>query len=82
MKFLKSISDYITDKDDVYTPGSLSLHFDQDKKLKTLLGGIITIFVQMCVMYIAIKKTFIMFSYDEPDLLTLERSIEGELDEN
>jgi len=33
-------------------------------------------------MYIAIKKTFIMFSYDEPDLLTLERSIEGELDEN
>ena len=47
-----------------------------------MLGGVISILVRLYVLNIAINKSIIMFSYEEPYLSTIERNIEMEEDEH
>ena len=58
---LSSIGDTFGDQDAITTPSPLKLHFDKDIKLKTKLGGIITLLIKLYLIYIIVDKALLMF---------------------
>ena len=48
---------YITSKDGLSVPGALTMHFDGDVRLKTLVGGVITIAIQLVVACIVLQRS-------------------------
>lgn len=61
---IKKLLNYIKVKDSVTIPSALQLHFDGDIKIKTLGGGLISILIQLYVLYIAISKGVRMVNYE------------------
>ena len=49
------IKDYCVDKDQVFPQSVLQLHYEKDKRQKTLLGGLITICIKIAVVCIGIE---------------------------
>ena len=52
---IAKIKDYCVDKDQVVTQSALQLHYEKDKRQKTLLGGLITICIKVAVICIGIE---------------------------
>ncbi len=71
MKLLKKTYSYVKSKDELSDPGSSFLHYDGDENQKTLLGGIICIFVQCVIAYIAYNKGKQMLSLEDPTVLSV-----------
>ena len=53
---LRRIHNSLRDKDAITAPSALKWHFDRDRNLKTTFGGILTIAIQLYVVYIAVDK--------------------------
>lgn len=64
--FIHSLSAYLTSKDGIVLPSVLKLHFDNDMRIKTLVGGLTTIVINCYIIYIAVQKTLKMVKYNEP----------------
>ena len=53
---MKKVISYFRNKDDMSDPGYIFLHYDADKRQKTLIGGIATFAIQCTLGFIAITK--------------------------
>ena len=52
---IQKMSDLIKDQDMITKASYEIFHFDQDKKTKTLIGGISSLLIRFIVMYIGIE---------------------------
>ena len=52
--------------DEITAPSALKLHIGEDKKLRTMLGGMISIFIKVYVSYAAAKWAIQMFYLEDP----------------
>jgi hypothetical protein len=73
---ISKLKDYIRSKDDLVQDSSNLLHFDGEKNIKTLFGGIFTILVQIFVLQVAVSRSIQMFTYDQPYFHSTENSYE------
>ena len=53
----------IKDQDDLVTPSANKFHFNKDRKMKTLLGGILTLLIYAGIAKILYEKSIPMFQY-------------------
>ena len=56
----------ISNRDIIVDPSALKLHFDGDVKIKTMIGGLLSIAIEGYVIYTAVKKSINMLSYSDP----------------
>ncbi len=66
LKVPNKISGFIRGQDQIMDPSVYKLHFNNDTKMRTLGGGIITLFVAVMVARIFITNTVNMVTYDDP----------------
>lgn len=57
-----------------------SLHFDNDDKMKTLIGGSISIGIQAYVAYMAILNSIRMLTFTDPSIFSIENAMSFEFD--
>lgn len=51
-----SLTNYIREKDIIVDPVINNFHFEMNKKQKTIIGGLASLFIKIYVLYIAIIK--------------------------
>ena len=77
---LKVIRDWIASKDEIVEPSALKLHFNQDYRLKTLIGGCTSLLIQSFVAYIVISKLITMVNRDDAAMSSIEAQIDEDLE--
>ena len=65
----------ISNRDEIVDPSALKLHFDGDVKIKTLIGGLISIFIEAFVIYTAVSKSIHMSSSSDPQITQIEQAL-------
>ena len=72
---LNKIIQLICSRDSIVDPSVLKLHFNGDVKIKTLIGGLLSIFIDVYVSYTAITKFIKMVTYQDPTITQLEEAL-------
>ena len=65
---INKIVSLISDRDIIVDPSVLKLHFDGDLKIKTLIGGMLSLFIEAYVIYTAVTKSINMITFDDPSI--------------
>jgi hypothetical protein len=68
MKVVSQVVNYIKTYDDIVKPSHTRLNFQSDKLQKSLIGGLLSIFVTLFVLEIAIEKGIKMVSLNGPSI--------------
>ena len=77
---LKGIRDWIASKDEIVEPSALKLHFNQDYRIKTFVGGCFSLMIQCIVAYIVIYKSYNMVLRRAPSMYSIEEKIDEDLE--
>jgi len=78
MEFIKKITDFVTSKDGIIEPSATKLHFNNDTKIRSLVGGFLTLVIKCYVIYLTFTSGKKMFDYSAPTVI----QIEGKLPES
>ena len=76
----KVLLDYIKTRDTIAKPSAEKLHFNQDQKIKTLLGGILTFLIEMYMIYLIITNTIKMLNFRNPYITQIHGKFQYELE--
>ena len=77
---LKGIRDWIASKDEIVEPSALKLHFNQDYKIKTFVGGCFSLIIQGIVVYIVISHFYTMINRGAPTMYSVVDKIDDDLE--
>ena len=66
----------IINRDTITNPSALKLHFDGDVRLKNLIGGILSVIIDVYVSYIAITKFIDMVTFSDPTITQLHEALQ------
>lgn len=72
---MKKVLNYFRNKDEMSDPGYNFLHYDADKRQKTLIGGIASVCVQCTLGFIAVTKGQKMVKSDGTNFLSVESAV-------
>lgn len=68
---------WFRDKDEI-TPGVYTLlHLDSENKQKTIIGGALSLFVEIFVVYVGISKGIHMVTITDPLITSIEVAYDG-----
>ena len=67
--------DYIRGYDSLTRSGYSFFHYDEDKKSRTLLGGLGNMAIFSIIAYNALSRGIKMVQYDSPSFLSMETSL-------
>ena len=62
----------IRNRDGIVDASTNNLHFEMDIKQKTLIGGIVTTIIHLYVLSVAIRKSFQMVKFWDPQVSSIE----------
>ena len=76
MSYLGEIYRWVRSKDGINPPSSGKLNFEGDVRQKTIIGGLVSLFVSGYVLYIAYTKGSIMVGLHNPYMSSLESTLD------
>lgn len=71
---MNTIHSYFKSKDKIVKPSHQLLHYDKDSQQKTFIGGFVSTFIDLLVMYIAIEQGLRMVTFGAPIIKSQEKA--------
>ena len=77
---MTNITDRIKSQDMLASSIASGLHFNGDKKYKTTLGGVVSIFIKAFMFYYTANNAYRMMIHENPYIISLSRALDFEND--